>query len=69
MGTDGVVVIEIGAGHAVPTIRHKGEGLTRKFNGTLIRINPRDTDLPDGDQHVSLPMGGLEALTKISALL
>jgi hypothetical protein len=63
------VVIEIGAGHAVPTIRYKSEGLVRKHDGTLIRINPRDKDLPEGDKHVSLPMGGLEALTKISALL
>jgi len=58
---DKVVVIEIGAGLAVPTVRFESE-LTD--NSTLIRINLRDPGLPKGN-HISLPMKGLEALQQI----
>ncbi len=62
-------VVEIGAGEYVPTIRYLGERLVNRTrgNGTLIRINPRDTDVPSG--HISLPMGGLKALELIDAEL
>jgi len=69
VGSEGVAIIEVGAGLAVPSIRNKGEQLARKYNGTLIRINPRDNNLPEGGRHVSLPLGGLAALQKISELL
>ena len=59
------VVIEIGAGTAVPTVRWCGERLVNeRSNGTLLRINPRDTDIPN-TRHISLPMGGLEAIDKL----
>ena len=59
------VVIEIGAGTAVPTVRWHGERLVReRKNGLMLRINPRDTDIPS-KKHISLPMGGLEALEKL----
>ena len=59
------VVIEIGAGTAVPTVRWQGERLVReRDNGLLVRINPTDTDIPS-KRHISLPIGGLEALEKI----
>jgi NAD-dependent SIR2 family protein deacetylase len=58
-----LVVIEIGAGTGVPTVRYECE---RRL-GTLIRINPRDTSVPsDG---ISIPLGGLDALQGIEALL
>ncbi len=62
-------VVEIGAGEYVPTIRHMSEHLVGgpEGNGTLIRINPRDTDIPSG--HISLPMGGLQALELIDTEL
>jgi NAD-dependent SIR2 family protein deacetylase len=54
-----MVTIEIGAGLAVPTVRIECESLP----GPLIRINPRDPDIPpDG---ISLPVGALEALQGI----
>ncbi|MFK7822356.1 MAG: NAD-dependent deacetylase [Planctomycetaceae bacterium] len=54
-----LAVIEIGAGTGVPTVRYECE---RRL-GTLIRINPRDIEVPaDG---ISIPMGGLEALRRI----
>ena len=46
------VVIEMGAGTAIPTVRRFGE----RFAPNLIRINPRDNALP-ARGGISLPMG------------
>ena len=54
------VVIELGAGIDLPTIRRKGEGL----KVPMIRINPTDARV-HGSQSVGLEMGALEALTRI----
>ena len=60
-----VVIVEMGAGGDIPTVRHYGEDLTVP----IIRINPRDTELGMA-QGVSLPMGALAALKAIhSAVL
>jgi len=59
------VIIELGAGLAVPTVRHFCES----SGAPLIRINPRDWQRPPYVEGVSLPMGALEALTAIDALL
>jgi len=58
-----VVAIEMGAGLAIPTVRNECE----TQGAVLIRINPRESDTPDGG--IPLPMGALEALGKIDALL
>ncbi len=58
-----VVVVECGAGKAIPTVRHACEQIARRHDGTLIRINPRDPEVPDGG--ISLPMGAIEALRAI----
>jgi NAD-dependent SIR2 family protein deacetylase len=58
-----LTVIELGAGLAVPTVRFECEQL----GGTLIRVNPRDTQVPD--EAVSLPLGALDALQRIDAAL
>ena len=62
-----MVVIEIGAGKAVPTVRMNCEAIAAKMGGKLIRINVRDSEIPRGN--VSLPIGGLEALQRIDAML
>jgi len=54
-----LVVIEVGAGLAVPTVRFESESL----GGQLIRINLRDTDCPQGA--IVIPLGGKDALTRI----
>ena len=55
------VIIEIGAGTAIPTIRRFGESLCYP----LIRINTAESDVPKpGD--ISLPMAGAEALALIA---
>lgn len=65
------VVVEIGAGNAVPTVRYTSEALARASNSTLIRINPLEPELGglDGDRHISLRMKGLEALESIDEAL
>jgi NAD-dependent SIR2 family protein deacetylase len=61
-----LVVVECGAGTAIPTVRDYGEGVAAERQATLIRINPRDPEVPPGG--LSLPLGalaGLEALDRI----
>lgn len=57
------VVIEIGAGSHVPTVRWFSETLGEP----LVRINPTEPEIPG--RGVSLPMGGLEGLQGIRAAL
>jgi NAD-dependent SIR2 family protein deacetylase len=61
------VVIEVGAGTAVPTVRMQCERISRTLKGTLIRINPREPEAPDGA--ISIPAGGLEVLRRIGERL
>ncbi len=60
-----LVIIEIGAGKAVPTVRMLSERVASSLDGTLIRINPRDYDVPS-KRHISIPLGGLEGIKKIT---
>jgi NAD-dependent SIR2 family protein deacetylase len=62
-----MVVVEIGAGGAIPTVRQYCRHLAKASGGTLIRINPRECDVPPG--HVALPLAGRETLERIDALL
>jgi NAD-dependent SIR2 family protein deacetylase len=62
-----LVVIEIGAGTAVPTVRMTSERSVGHFGGTLIRLNLREPQVPGN--HIGIPLGGLEALTAIDARL
>ncbi len=62
-----MVVIELGAGTAVPSIRHTSESLIRSHGATLIRINPRESQVPSGQ--ISIPEGALKALSKLDELL
>lgn len=58
-----LVVVELGAGSAVPTVRMTSERTAAHFGGTLIRINPREPQVPHG--HISIPLNALEALQAI----
>ncbi len=55
-----IAILEFGAGTAVPTVRIFGEQIARNYNATLIRINPRDNDVPVGAY--SLSMGAKNAI-------
>jgi NAD-dependent SIR2 family protein deacetylase len=64
-GVNNLVIIEIGAGKNIPTIRNLGG----RVDGYLIRINPWDYWLNPGKDGVSLPVGALEGLRGIAAAL
>lgn len=67
LGGRRTVVMELGAGRAVPTIRHASERLGSRPDTTVIRINPREPEIDA--PHLSLPLGALEALRGIAAYL
>jgi len=56
-----LAIIEMGAGTAVPTVRNTSEQIAQQFDVPLIRINPRESF----GAEIELPMGAVEALTKI----
>lgn len=62
------VVIEIGAGSAIPSVRHFSHRVLTEHGGRLIRINPTEADVPSS-LDVGLPLGGLSGLLAISAAL
>ncbi len=73
-----VVVLEVGAGTGIPTVRRKSGEITRRIPGAkLIRINLDEAELDTGvDQgylsedpgHISIGgLGALDALTQIGA--
>lgn len=58
-----IVVLELGAGLAVPTVRAFSEQLMRRNNATLVRINPREALGPPGT--ISIAAGALATLEQI----
>ncbi|MGF1612519.1 MAG: NAD-dependent deacetylase [Gammaproteobacteria bacterium] len=64
---DSLVVIECGAGLAVPTVRHTCESIAARFAAPLIRINPREPEGPPGT--LPLAAGALEALVVLAGRL
>jgi NAD-dependent SIR2 family protein deacetylase len=58
-----VAVIELGAGGAIPTVRHTSERVVQRLEGKLIRINPREEKVPSG--HLGLSMAAAEGIQKI----
>ncbi|MFH1052169.1 MAG: Sir2 family NAD-dependent protein deacetylase [bacterium] len=62
-----IVIVECGAGSSVPTVRYKSESVAASRNATLIRINPREYQVPHG--HISIPLGAKEGIEKIFNLL
>jgi len=55
-----LVILEFGAGEAIPTVRLFGEHLSRIADATLIRVNPREYHAPANA--LSLPMKAKEAI-------
>ena len=62
-----LLVVELGAGTAVPTIRFTSERLGRRGEACVVRVNPRQPEI--GAPHLSLPVGALEGLRGIDAAL
>jgi len=62
-----LAIIEMGAGTAIPTIRFTSERLGGRGGATVVRINPREPQVPR--PHLSLPCGALAGLEGIEAAL
>lgn len=58
------VVIEIGAGMVIPSVRNFSASMGRTHDAPLVRINPRETGVAPG-LNVGLPFGGLAALVAL----
>jgi NAD-dependent SIR2 family protein deacetylase len=62
-----LVIVECGAGMALPSVRRFCERVVQTHCATLIRINPREPSVPEG--HIGLAMGALEGLRAIQEQL
>ncbi len=62
-----IVVVELGAGTAIPTVRAASERIGALSGARVIRINPREPQIQR--PHHSLPCGALEGLSGIEAAL
>ena len=60
------VVVEMGAGSAIPTVRRFSEHLQTR-GATLVRLNPRESHGPDGT--ISISLGAREGLERVDATL
>jgi len=60
-----LVIVELGAGSAVPTVRMTSEQIASRSGATLVRINPREPQVRHG--HIGIAANALEALDQIDA--
>jgi len=58
-----IVVIEMGTGTSIPSIRRLSENIGVRKNATVIRINPREPEIRK--PHISVACGALEGLRLI----
>jgi NAD-dependent SIR2 family protein deacetylase len=58
-----LVILEFGAGTSVPSVRHNSETLVRNYNAKLIRINPREFNVPKNQ--IGISSGSLNAMENI----
>jgi len=61
------VVIEIGAGLNIPTVRRFSERMVLRHNASLIRINPRESEI-GGLAGIGIAGGALQTLAAIDAM-
>ncbi|MBF0135889.1 MAG: hypothetical protein H7833_15475 [Magnetococcus sp. DMHC-1] len=62
-----LAIVELGAGLSVPTIRYRSETYAARLGGVLIRINPRDHEVP-GPPHISLPVSAAVGIASLCAI-
>ncbi len=61
-----LVVLEIGAGTSLPTIRNLSESVARQFEGRCVRVNPREAMIPS--PHIAVSAAALPALLALHRL-
>lgn len=68
---DKIVILEIGAGTAIPTIRNIGERISSRYDGYLIRINVREPYIPSfiGAKGSSFSENALNVLKKLDNII
>lgn len=62
------VVVELGAGTQIPSVRYFSQRVIHEHGGRLVRINPREATVGDR-RDVGLPMGALEGLSRVAEIL
>ena len=62
-----LVVVEMGAGSAIPTIRNLSERLGQQQKNKVVRINPREAHIEA--PHLAFPCGAVAALSEIDKVL
>ena len=65
-----IVIIELGAGTSVPTVRFHSQRVCRATNGYFIRINPRESMIEQhhiSNRGISIPMGAASGLRRIQS--
>lgn len=62
------VVIELGAGTAIPSVRHFSHRILHAHGGRLIRINPRECEVPTRSD-VGLRLGAAQGLALVEQAL
>jgi NAD-dependent SIR2 family protein deacetylase len=62
-----VVIIELGAGLAIPTVRNTSEEIARELGARLIRINVREHEVPRGE--IGIAAGALATLKALEPLI
>ena len=65
------VVVELGAGTAIPSVRHFSHSVLQHHGGRLVRINPREPQVPQaaGGRDAGIAMGALDGLRAIAAAM
>lgn len=63
-----LVVIELGAGTAIPSVRHFSHTLSLEYGARIIRINPREAQVPSS-KDIGIAANSVEALQKIDSAL
>jgi NAD-dependent SIR2 family protein deacetylase len=62
------VIVELGAGTAIPSVRHFSEEVVCNHGGRLVRINPRESAVPT-PWDVGLAAGSFHALSAIDRVV
>lgn len=63
-----VVIVELGAGTAIPSVRQFSQRISRQHRAPVIRINPDESQV-QGEGDVGIALGALEGLQRIDSLV
>jgi len=68
LGVNRPVVVEMGAGTAIPSVRHFSQHVLHRYGGRLVRLNPREFTVPT-PRDVGFAGGALATLQAIDAVM